>query len=336
MSRFDDALLNRLRGAIPMPSLVGRAVQLKRAGRSWAGLCPFHGERSPSFHVYDDHFHCFGCGVRGDAIRWFMRREGLSFPAAVEALAAEAGIALPDRPRHAPRPAAAPPPPPAPPREPSEDERQELAGRIEAARRMWRASGPIGDVVRAYLEGRGLWPLTAHAHQVLREARLKHPQTGLQHPVMLARVDGPDGAPCGVHRTYLDEAGRKLAGVNAKLALGALSGAAIRLCAVAPRLGYAEGIETALAAERLSGIGTWACVSAGVLTQQVPPFEVTHAVIFADRDPPKGRPEGVGLMAARALDAALCKQGVSPEIRLPNEPWGDYADALLALRDVAA
>lgn len=335
MSRFDDALLERLRTSAPLPGMIGRSVALKRAGKSWAGLCPFHGERTPSFHVYEDHFHCFGCGARGDAIAWVMRRNGMSFPAAVESLAGELGLDLPDRPRHAPRPAAAPPPLAAPPREPSAEEQEELAGRIEAARQMWLRAGPVGDVVRAYLDSRGLWPLPDAAHLVLREAQLRHPQTQRTHPVMLARVDGPNGVPSGVHRTYLTAEGRKLDGVNAKLTLGALSGAAIRLCPLAPCLGYAEGIETALAAARLTGMGAWACISAGVLAQQTPPMDVTRAVIFADRDLPKGRPEGAGLMAARVLAARLKSQGVAHDIRLPNEPWGDYADALLALQSAA-
>ncbi len=65
-----------------------------RAGR-WKGCCPFHGEKTPSFYVYDDHYHCFGCGAHGDAISFVMQSQGAGFLEAVEQLAAEAGMQVP-------------------------------------------------------------------------------------------------------------------------------------------------------------------------------------------------------------------------------------------------
>ncbi|UPY35506.1 CHC2 zinc finger domain-containing protein [Sediminicoccus sp. KRV36] len=339
MSRLPEALLEQLRHAMPISAWVSRRVPLKRAGKLQAGLCPFHNERSPSFTVDDSRgtFHCFGCGAHGDAFGWVMRTEGLSFPQAIERVAAEAGVSLPDRPRHAPRPAPAPEEPTAPrtptPREIEAAERR--AWHIGAALRIWQAAGPLNGIARAYLTRRHLWPLPQEAHQVLRSAHLRHPATGCDHPVLLALVQGPDGAPRAVHRTYLTVEGTKLSGldaegrpINAKLALGPIDGSAIRLSPPVPHLGFAEGIETALAAWKLTGIPCWACISAGELQRQAPPFDVQHATIFADRDDPKGKPEGTGLRAARALQAALKPQGVQADIRLPREPWGDYADVL--------
>jgi hypothetical protein len=75
---------------ISLPELIGRKVRLVRDGRQWKGCCPFHSEETPSFYVYDYHFHCFGCGARGDAISFLMRAEGVPFPEAVDRLAAEA------------------------------------------------------------------------------------------------------------------------------------------------------------------------------------------------------------------------------------------------------
>lgn len=74
--------------------LVGESVNLKRNGANYTGLCPFHAEKSPSFHIRDNgHFyHCFGCGVSGNAITYTMESRGLSFPDAVEELAARYGI----------------------------------------------------------------------------------------------------------------------------------------------------------------------------------------------------------------------------------------------------
>jgi len=94
------AFLDELRARTPLSALIGRRVKLSKSGRNWKGCCPFHGEKSPSFHVYDDHFHCFGCGVHGDAISFVMQSEGASFPEAVERLAGEAGLEVP---RQSPR-----------------------------------------------------------------------------------------------------------------------------------------------------------------------------------------------------------------------------------------
>jgi len=92
---FDPAFLDEVRNRTPLSSLIGRRNKLVRSGRNWKTCCPFHGEKSPSFYVYDDHFHCFGCGAHGDAISYVMQSEGRSFPEAVEQLANEAGLDIP-------------------------------------------------------------------------------------------------------------------------------------------------------------------------------------------------------------------------------------------------
>jgi len=89
------AFLDELRARTPLSALIGRRVKLSKSGRNWKGCCPFHGEKSPSFYVYDDHFHCFGCGAHGDAISFVMQSEGAAFPEAVERLAGEAGLEVP-------------------------------------------------------------------------------------------------------------------------------------------------------------------------------------------------------------------------------------------------
>jgi DNA primase len=79
--------------------LIGATTSLKKAGRSWKGLCPFHGEKTPSFHVHPDRgfYYCFGCGAKGDAITFVRETERLEFPEAVAYLARLAGITLPMR-----------------------------------------------------------------------------------------------------------------------------------------------------------------------------------------------------------------------------------------------
>lgn len=92
---IEAGFLDELRARTPLFSVVGRRVKLARSGRNWKGCCPFHGEKTPSFYVYDDHFHCFGCGVHGDVISFVMQMEGKSFPEAVEELASAAGLDVP-------------------------------------------------------------------------------------------------------------------------------------------------------------------------------------------------------------------------------------------------
>ena len=94
---FPPEFLEELRRRVTLSSLVGRRVKLIRRGREHSGLCPFHKEKTPSFTVSDDKafYHCFGCGEHGDAIGFVMAVEGLSFPEAVERLAGEAGLEVP-------------------------------------------------------------------------------------------------------------------------------------------------------------------------------------------------------------------------------------------------
>ena len=70
------SFLDELRARTPLPAVIGRRVRLARSGRQWKGCCPFHGEKTPSFYVYDDHYHCFGCGAHGDAITFVMQSQG--------------------------------------------------------------------------------------------------------------------------------------------------------------------------------------------------------------------------------------------------------------------
>ena len=74
-------------------------MKLTRRGREWLGLCPFHNEKTPSFTVNEEKgfYHCFGCQAHGSVFDFVMQQEGLSFPEAVEKLAAEAGGAAQGR-----------------------------------------------------------------------------------------------------------------------------------------------------------------------------------------------------------------------------------------------
>ncbi len=149
MATYSAAVLDDIRAGVDIVDFIGRFVNLKKAGVNWKGLCPFHGEKTPSFMVNPKKgiFHCFGCGVGGDIFGFLMRQDRLSFPEAVRALAKTAGVTLPEE-RGA---------------QPGDSGREELfrvmdlAGRYYAET-LWK---PAGERARTYLAERGIDPEVA-------------------------------------------------------------------------------------------------------------------------------------------------------------------------------
>ena len=136
-----------MRDSVDIYDLVSGYVSLKKAGKNWLGLCPFHSEKTPSFNVNPAKqiFHCFGCGVGGDAFKFLELQEGLNFPEAVKHLASKTGIELPEsRPR--------------PDQKRTDDERRTLLKITAEAEAYFRSEleGPAGSAARAYLSKRGL------------------------------------------------------------------------------------------------------------------------------------------------------------------------------------
>ncbi len=143
--RYPPHLLDEIRSRLPISRVVERRVKLKRAGREHVGLSPFKTERTPSFTVNDQKgfYHCFASGEHGDIFTFLMKTAGLTFPEAVEQLAAEAGVALPA-------------PAPTDTGEASREMRIRFA--LEEACAFYEAtlSGPEGQAAKAYLENRGV------------------------------------------------------------------------------------------------------------------------------------------------------------------------------------
>jgi DNA primase len=82
---------------VDIVEVIGRYVTLKKGGQNFLGLCPFHGEKTPSFTVSPSKqfFHCFGCGAHGSAVGFLMDHRGLSYVEAIEELAQSVGLAVP-------------------------------------------------------------------------------------------------------------------------------------------------------------------------------------------------------------------------------------------------
>ena len=143
--RYGEGLLEEIRRRTDLVQLVGRRVKLVRKGRVMWGCCPFHAEKSPSFKVENERraYKCFGCGAGGDAFKWLIETEGLSFPEAVEKLAAEAGVELPKW---------------SPDDEAREQKRKSLYEIVELAAQFYEARLRESDGAKArdYLKRRGL------------------------------------------------------------------------------------------------------------------------------------------------------------------------------------
>ncbi|MBM4255187.1 MAG: DNA primase [Deltaproteobacteria bacterium] len=141
--RIPEATLAEIRARVSIVEVISAHVALRKAGRNYTGLCPFHGEKTPSFSVNEEggFFHCFGCGVGGNAFTFLSRVEGITFPEAVRRLAAKAGVALPQAER-----------------DPQAQERARLYRINDIAatyfqRCLW---GNIGESARRYVEERGI------------------------------------------------------------------------------------------------------------------------------------------------------------------------------------
>lgn len=96
--RLSDDFINEVKYRSDLGEIASSYMQLKRRGRNLIGLCPFHGEKTPSFNIYteDGHFYCFGCGAGGDVITFIMKIENLDYLEAVKFLAQRAGMSIPE------------------------------------------------------------------------------------------------------------------------------------------------------------------------------------------------------------------------------------------------
>jgi len=261
-------VLAEIERRVSLVALVGRQVKLRRAGRGYSGLCPFHQEKSPSFTVSDEKgfFHCFGCGAHGDIFEFVMATEGLSFPDAVRELDT-AGLLAVRRTEPTPAPIAE-----------KERKSHDRVSTTTVGRWLWQTSVPArGELVEAWLRSRGLDPdgipgaldeLRFHPRAVWSPWKV-HEDPGscwLKAPAMIAGIRDAEGHVRSVHVTYLSRDGSAKAHLpayengearEARKIFGPVNGHAVWLLGspAGPRTGkliVGEGIETTWAvAQRL-------------------------------------------------------------------------------------
>ena len=177
MTRYTDDSRERVREAVDMVALVSARTELRRAGvNSYFGICPFHEERTGSFHVSPDErlYHCFGCQASGDAFKFVMETEGVDFSGALETLAQRFGVEL-EVEAEDPRAAA---------RRQRRDRLQSLVERaaVYYARYLWEAREAAD--ARDYLLGRGL------REQTLREFRVGYAPSAWDRMMLASRRAG--------------------------------------------------------------------------------------------------------------------------------------------------
>jgi putative DNA primase/helicase len=272
-----------------------------RLGGRWHGsygeaLCPVHDDRSPSLSIRNgEHAPLVKChrGCDRRQIVSALRRAG-HWPDADNNL---------------------------PPGESAAERRR----REEETRRyllsVWRGSLPIcGTPGEHYLRNRGI---TGALPPSLRyHPGLKHTDTGLVLPCMVAAVQAPDRSISGLHRTFLRSDGADKAPVSRpKKMLGKVAGGAVRLAAAEGELAIGEGIETCLSFQRASGIATWAALSTSGMTAIVLPALLAATVyLLVDLDP-------AGEQAAHAAAERLAREGRAVKLARPVA-GKDFNDAL--------
>ena len=153
-----DDKINEVRERASILEIVSDYVSLRKSGANYQGICPFHGEKTGSFNVNPARgiFHCFGCGVGGNAISFIMKIEGLSFPEAVKFLAKRVGVTIEERPRTATE-------------KRQSDEREllyKINGQAAAFYRQLLLNDPAGEAGRQYLERRGVDSATSEAYGI--------------------------------------------------------------------------------------------------------------------------------------------------------------------------
>ncbi|PTX64881.1 DNA primase [Melghirimyces profundicolus] len=149
--RIPDEVIDRVREHFDIVDVVGQSVRLKRSGRNFFGLCPFHSERTPSFSVSPEKqiYYCFGCGAGGDVFKFLMETEQLSFVEAVVQLAEEAGVEVPGQEEDV--------------HDPEEARKRKLREVTDLAARVYHhllMETEHGEAARRYLKERGITPET--------------------------------------------------------------------------------------------------------------------------------------------------------------------------------
>lgn len=335
--RFD---LGEIKARLPLSVLVGQSVSFDKrrsnpGRRDWWAPCPFHSERTPSFHVEDRKgvYHCFGCGASGDHVEWALMQLGAAdFPAALAILAGIAGVGpVTDYTRP-------------PVREAREDPARSVEARgarekLRQAGAIWEQSSRTSHVLMDYLAARGVdvdvlrrvWdgpPIPIRYHPDLPYFDQVSGREVWRGPAMVGLIGWPRRV-VGVHRTWITPGGRKrLDGRKLDkrwLGLtGAMAGQPVRITLHSDRMIVGEGIETVLA--------LWSRLMRRHLAGKGPFWSAEAALSLGSL---------TGGLDARFAGPGLNRQGKKlsssiPDMERPKWLAPDYVDELVILAEGSA
>ena len=199
----------------------------------------------------------------------------------------------------------------------------------KACRKLLEGAGRVVEGTPAY---RYLWSRCGDPGGILGDLRahpgIRHTQSGGVHPAMLGIMRYPDGSGSSVHRTYLTQDGQKaMVDPVRKMMPGLpLNGSCVRLGPVMPRIGIAEGIETAICAGKLFGLPVWAATCAGLLKTWEPPEGIQEVLILGDNDA-----SWTGQEAAYVLAKRLKAAGLDVEVKIPPRVGTDWANVQIGM-----
>lgn len=308
-----------------------------RNGDYWA-CCPFHGEKSPSFHCEDKkgRYYCFGCGEKGDHFSFLMNYAGLDFKAAVETLGGDLSAQSnldPTRKaeldlKHAEQRN----------KRAREEERSE-AWREKSVREIWSGSRPmvIGDLAHRYLVGRCPALESADLVPTLRFHPMLAYDKAQSFPALVAGVQNEFNKLTAVWRIFLDNDGGKAPVKDPKRGYGKAAGGAVRLGPITKNIITCEGIETGQGIRVLTDFKrtVFCCLSTSGLAGFNPPNGVHHVDKYLDGDEPRFDPNGDGIRtppgqaAGDRFDARAAELGVSTSRNTPpsGSDWLDVANS---------
>lgn len=309
--------VDELKSRVLISGVVASAVKLKRAGREWKGLCPFHAERSPSFTVVDAHerAYCFGCGWNGDVIAFVMAMQRCSFRDAYRILSNQE---LPQW-------------------SPAERQKAQAEDRLERladeamAKKWFKEAQPVrGTPGETYLRARGITveiPDTVRFGHVPSWRDKDTGEWGRKRPALVCSAQDATGAVVGIQRIFFphdDPAGGK---ADCKLSLGTIKGATLRL---GPQptdtVILAEGPEDGLSIyQEGPGLPVWVPFGTGSMPAAELPASVRKAIVA-------GQNNTAGRIAVEKTAITLAERGLSVSRVWPSRQFDDWNDQLRAAR----
>lgn len=316
----DDNALPEAKARHNISDIIGRHVKLRKRGAQMVGLCPFHSDRSPSFEVCDAKgvYHCFGCGASGDHVSFLMDKEGMTFRQAYAALTGDNFPVVPIEEQ----------------KRRKEADAAEVARRVDLARSIWRAAGPLqGSIGERYVRSRGITADLPGSVRFTRTPRWYDHDTGRMGPdlpAVVCALQNGEGAVVGVQCIFLrpdgrgkyDRPSRDGKKVRAKLSFGVIVGSAIRLGPATENVIVCEGPEDGWTLmQELPGRSVWVACGTALMPRIEMPPAVRSVTLAGDNG-------AAGQLAVIKARAAYAAQGLGVDEIFPEPPFKDWNDQL--------